>query len=226
MSRTLLVTGGNRGIGLAIVKGLAQTQEDTILLGCRNLDQGNKLANEIGSNVNAVELDLSNQEVLKKNIESIQSQYSIDVLVNNAGVLDSGNLLEVSFEGILNSTQINTLAPIQLIQAFAPKMIEKGYGRIVNISSGWGSFGEGLTGPFAYSTSKAFLNGVTKSGAQSLPANVKMNSMCPGWVRTDMGGPDATLSPEEGAETAIWLSNLPEEGPTGKFFRAKEEISW
>ncbi len=227
MDRTLLVTGGNRGIGLAIVQGLSENENDTVLLGCRNLKQGKDLAQSIGKNVIAVELDLSNQEQLNLNIEAILKDHSkIDVLVNNAGILIDGNLLEVSMKDIELSAQINSLAPIQLVKKIAPIMIRNNYGRIVNISSGWGSFGEGINGPFAYSTSKAFINALTKNGSLALTQNVKMNSMCPGWVRTDMGGANANRSPEEGAATALWLSNLPDDGPNGSFFRDKEQIEW
>jgi NAD(P)-dependent dehydrogenase (short-subunit alcohol dehydrogenase family) len=105
-------------------------------------------------------------------------------------------------------------------------MITRGFGRIVNLSSGWGAFAEGLTGPAAYSVSKAALNALTLSLSKDLPQNVKVNSMCPGWVRTRMGGSGASLSPEEGADTAIWLATLPEDGPNGGFFRRRKPINW
>ncbi|MEM8681130.1 MAG: SDR family NAD(P)-dependent oxidoreductase, partial [Planctomycetota bacterium] len=96
----------------------------------------------------------------------------------------------------------------------------------VNISSGWGSFAEGLAGPAAYSVSKAALNALTLTLSQSVPAEVKVNAVCPGWVRTDMGGPSASRSPKEGAETAVWLATLPADGPTGGFFRDRRRIAW
>ena len=105
-------------------------------------------------------------------------------------------------------------------------MIQRGYGRIVNVSSGWGSFAEGLTGPAAYSITKAALNALTVTLARELPPNVKVNSICPGWVRTRMGGSEATRSPEEGAETALWLATLPEDGPSGGFYRDNNLINW
>jgi NAD(P)-dependent dehydrogenase (short-subunit alcohol dehydrogenase family) len=105
-------------------------------------------------------------------------------------------------------------------------MNARGYGRIVNVSSGWGSFAEGLAGPGAYSISKAALNALTLSLSKDLPANVKVNSMCPGWVRTRMGGEGAPRTPEEAADTAIWLSTLPQDGPTGGFYRDRKLIAW
>jgi NAD(P)-dependent dehydrogenase (short-subunit alcohol dehydrogenase family) len=112
------------------------------------------------------------------------------------------------------------------IRSLVPSMIASGYGRIVNVSSGWGSFAEGMGGPGAYGVTKAALNALTVRLAKELPSTVKVNAMCPGWVRTRMGGPSATRSPEEGADTAVWLSTLPEDGPTGGFFRDREPIEW
>lgn len=225
--RTILVTGGNRGIGLAIVKGLAENVDDTILLGSRNMQEGEKEAGSIGKNVKAVRLDLSNQEQLATHIESIKQNHGqVEVLVNNAGVLKEGRFLDISDENFEESLRVNVLAVYQLVRAFVPDMIKNNYGRIINISSGWGSFEEGLTGPFAYSFAKASLNALTLTLSNVLPNNVKVNSMCPGWVRTRMGGMTAPRSPEKGAETAIWLANLDPDGPSGKFFRDKKLIKW
>ena len=107
-----------------------------------------------------------------------------------------------------------------------PGMKSRNYGRVVNLSSGWGAFSEGLAGPGAYGVAKAALNALTVSAARALPANVKVNAMCPGWVRTRMGGMTATRSPEEGADTAIWLATLDNDGPTGGFFRDRAPIDW
>lgn len=105
-------------------------------------------------------------------------------------------------------------------------MLERQYGRIVNLSSGWGAFSAGLEGPTAYAVSKAALNALTVKFDQATPEQIKINCLCPGWVKTDMGGSQADRSPEEGAETAIWLATLPEDGPTGGFFRDKHLIPW
>jgi NAD(P)-dependent dehydrogenase (short-subunit alcohol dehydrogenase family) len=149
-------------------------------------------------------------------------RHADDILVNNAGVLEDGNLLEVSDEKFQFSLRVNFLAPFDLIRLAAPGMIKRRYGRIVNVSSGWGSFAEGLSGPAAYSVSKAALNALTLSLSKNLPHDVKVNSMCPGWVRTRMGGEGASRSPEEGADTAIWLATLPENGPNGGYFRDRK----
>ncbi len=116
--------------------------------------------------------------------------------------------------------------PLLLMHHLTPHMVSQRYGRVVNLSSGWGAFSDGVAGPGAYGVAKAALNALTVSAARTLPNSVKVNSMCPGWVRTRMGGANASRSPEEGAETAIWLATLDENGPTGGFFRDKRSIDW
>jgi NAD(P)-dependent dehydrogenase (short-subunit alcohol dehydrogenase family) len=97
---------------------------------------------------------------------------------------------------------------------------------MVNVSSGWGSFAEGLEGPASYAVSKAALNALTVSLARALRGDVTVNACCPGWVRTRMGGAEAELSPEQGADTIVWLATLPAGGPSGSFFRARKRIAW
>ncbi len=224
MKRTALVTGANRGIGLAIAKGLA-AQDFNVLMGCRDAHSGKVEAVKINSI--AVDLDLSDRETLKNNLDTILSSFpKIDVLVNNAGVLENGSMMDVSMEDFYASMRVNFEAPYELIHTIAPQMIERGYGRIVNVSSGWGSFVDGLNGPAAYSVSKAALNALTLSFSQAVPHNVKINAMCPGWVRTRMGGATASRSPEEGAQTALWLATLDDDGPSGGFFRDEQPIPW
>ena len=225
MSKLALVTGANRGIGLAIAKGLAD-EGLKVLMAVRDVSAGKKSAKEV-EGAEVVQLDLSDREQLKKQIDEIIEKYpDIDVVVNNAGILKEGDINNVSDEDFNLSMNVNFFGPYEMIRAFAPLMEKKGYGRIVNVSSGWGSFyDDGLTGPAAYSISKAALNALTLNSSRAY-ANVKINSMCPGWVKTDMGGPSATRSPEEGADTAIFLATLPDSGPTGKFFRDRKEIDW
>jgi NAD(P)-dependent dehydrogenase (short-subunit alcohol dehydrogenase family) len=225
--RTALVTGANRGIGFAIAAGLNELGGIKVLVGSRRAADGEDTARKLGGSAIAVPLDLSTPETLTRQIKDIVSaRQAIDILVNNAGVLEAGNLLEIGSDRLNYSLQVNFLGPIELIRAFVPGMNARGYGRIVNVSSGWGSFAEGLSGPAAYSISKAALNALTVSLAKDLIKNVKVNSMCPGWVRTRMGGDAAPRTPEEGADTAIWLATLPGDGPTGGFYRDRKLIEW
>jgi NAD(P)-dependent dehydrogenase (short-subunit alcohol dehydrogenase family) len=128
---------------------------------------------------------------------------------------------------VLETFKTNTLGPLQLIQAVVPHMKARGYGRIVNLSSGAGQLADMGGGFPAYRMSKAALNALTRIAAAELgPGDIKINAMCPGWVKTAMGGPGATRSVEKGAETAVWLATLPADGPTGGFFRDRKPIPW
>jgi len=222
-----LVTGANRGIGKAIVAGLANIEGIRVLLGSRDRQKGVEAAGALPGGVEVVELDVSDRAALKDQVRGIEASFGpVDILVNNAGILRRGDIFEAEEAGFDETLRINLAGPFDLIRLVLPGMRERGYGRIVNVSSGWGSFAEGLEGPVSYAVSKAGLNALTASTARNLPADVKVNSMCPGWVRTDMGGMDAVRSPEEGADTAIWLATLPKDGPSGGFFRDRKPIGW
>ncbi len=207
--------------------GLNRPAEIKVLVGSRRAEDGENAARALGGNAVAVQLDLSRSEDIRSQVKNIVDVHGgIDILVNNAGVLEPGNILEIQSNKLNYSLQVNFLAPLELIRELVPGMNERGYGRIVNVSSGWGSFAEGLSGPAAYSISKAALNALTLSLSKDLPKNVKVNSMCPGWVRTRMGGEAAPRTPEEAAHTAIWLATLPDDGPTGGFYRDRRLIEW
>jgi NAD(P)-dependent dehydrogenase (short-subunit alcohol dehydrogenase family) len=228
VGRTVLVTGANRGIGLGCVEALvAHSDVSTVLLAARQLGDAKTAAAAFGSKVKPVQLDLTSAETRARDVTAILKAHPVvDALINNAGVLENGGFLEVSDEKLQHSIAVNFEAPLHLARLFAPGMIARGYGRVVNVSSGWGSFAEGLTGPAAYSMTKAALNSITLVASQSLPTSVKINSCCPGWVRTRMGGAGASRSVEEGADTPVWLATLPDSGPTGGFFRSRKVIAW
>jgi NAD(P)-dependent dehydrogenase (short-subunit alcohol dehydrogenase family) len=229
MTRTAIVTGANRGIGLAIARKLAELGHQ-VLLGSRDLKVGEDAVQSLrrpGLNLEPVQIDLTSAATVDAAIRAIQkSGRQVDTLVNNAGVLHEKPLLELTDEEIADSIAVHLAGPLRLIRALAPSMIACGYGRIVNLSSGWGSFAEGMEGPGMYGVTKAALNALTVRLAKELPSTVKVNALCPGWVRTRMGGQGATRSPDEGADTAVWLATLPEDGPTGGFFRDRKPIEW
>jgi NAD(P)-dependent dehydrogenase (short-subunit alcohol dehydrogenase family) len=151
---------------------------------------------------------------------------SVAVLVNNAAVYPGEGLLDPSTDVLRATMEINFFGASRTCRAFVPGMVARGYGRIVNVSSGSGSFAEGLPGPPAYSVSKAALNALTVKLAAEVSGDVKVNAVCPGWVRTRMGGRSASRSAEEGADTIVWLATLPARGPNGGFFRDREKISF
>ena len=229
MQRTVLVTGANRGIGLAIARELAELGH-SVLLSSRDAKAGEDAARSLrrlGLAVAPLHVDLTVAATIDAAINDIhKSGRSVDVLVNNAGVLHEKPLLELTDAEIADSIAVHLTGPLRLIRALVPTMVARGYGRIVNVSSDWGSFAAGLGGPGLYGVTKAALNALTVRLAKELPSAVKVNAMCPGWVRTRMGGQSATRTPDEGADTAVWLATLPDDGPTGGFFRDRQPIEW
>lgn len=214
-----LVTGGNRGIGLAIAQGL-KAQGLDVTIGSRDLAHGTKAV--AGTGIGCVALDVTDHESIEN---AIAATGPFDVLVNNAGVLLYKPMLEDP-DGYRTCMSVMVDGPYQLIRACEPHMRARNYGRIVNISSGWGAFSEGITAPGAYGVAKAALNAMTLVLSQQLHTSIKINAMCPGWVKSRMGGAGAPRSVEEGADTAIWLATLNGEGPTGGLFRNRKPIGW
>ena len=217
MARAALVTGGNRGIGRAIAAGLV-AQGYTVTITARDRAEGAEAAAALGC-------DWALADLLEPDTLRQFDGAPFDILINNAGILPRGSLLE-NPEGYFDAMAVMVDGPFRLTLALAPSMAARGWGRIVNLSSGWGAFAEGLGGPNAYGIAKAALNAQTVAFARDLPETVKINAVCPGWVRTRMGGAGANRSPEEGADTALWLATLPEDGPTGGFFRRRKPIPW
>ena len=214
-----LVTGANRGIGFAIAKGLRARGAD-VVIAARDPEEGADAARALSCR--SVALDLGRPETLAPAMEEAGP---VEILVNNAGVLHDVSLLSVDND-FAEAMQVMVHAPHALIRLALPGMEAARHGRIVNLSSGWGSHAEGLAGPGAYGIAKAALNALTRVLPRDLPRYVSVNAVDPGWVRTRMGGPGATKSPEEGADTAIWLACQPDGGPTGRFFRNRAEVPW
>lgn len=235
MKKLCLVTGANRGIGFEIAKTMA-SKGYHVLLGCRNLEKAQNAVKEIAQtaeqHVQAIELDTSDEMSIKRAFAQIEKEFgSLDVLVNNAGVFLDNNQVEGSLNTpasvIRDTFATNTLGPFLMIQNALPLMRKKGFGRIVNISSGMGQLSD-MNGGFAgYRISKAGLNAVTRIFADETSGeDILINSCCPGWVKTDMGGSQAEREISQGAETPVWLATLQKGGPTGGFFRDREPIAW
>jgi len=230
MARTALITGGNRGIGLAVARTLLGKGLDVVLTARRGADAqaaAASLTSRGTARVRAEELDLASEASVGAAAARLgKERVAIDVLVDNGGVLIEGDVLTTVSADFASAFAVNLFGALWCCRAFVPGMLARGYGRVVNVSSGWGAFAEGLDGPASYSVSKAALNALTVSLARSLRFDVKANACCPGWVRTRMGGSGAELSPEQAADGVVWLATLPADGPNGGFFRAREPIGW
>ncbi|HEX3645299.1 MAG TPA: SDR family oxidoreductase [Vicinamibacterales bacterium] len=223
--RTALVTGANRGIGLEVCRQLAALGL-RVMLTARDRSKADGAARSLrpGGDVVAARLDVTDPV----SIRALASE-QIDVLVNNAAVLvDEGEgVLELTAENLRMTFETNVFAPIAVSQAFVPGMISRGYGRIVNVSSQAGQLTSMSTYAPAYSMSKAALNAFTRQLASATRGTgILVNSACPGWVRTDMGGRNAPRSVEQGADTIVWLATLEARGPTGGFFSDRKPIAW
>ncbi len=227
--RTALVTGGNRGIGFEACRQLARAGLRVVLT-ARDPGLGTAAAQQLageGLDVRFAAMDVGDEASVAECARQLgEAGIGVDVLINNAGVSPEGALLSLPTEKLLDALRVNFLGAFWACRAFVPAMIDAGYGRIVNVSSGYGAFSRGLEGPPAYSLSKAALNAFTLKLAAELPAQVKVNAMCPGWVRTRMGGSEAPRSVEQAPDTLVWLATLPEDGPSGGFFRDRRPVPW
>lgn len=216
---TALITGANRGIGKAIATGL-KARGCRVTLGARDEDAGRAAAAELG--VGFARLDLMDPDSY---FDAITRAGGFDILVNNAGILGRESLLSPKSD-FDTAMEVMVNAPLDLIRLNTPHWRETGWGRVVNMTSSLGSFADGLRGPGAYGVAKAALNALTLALARDLPVGVKINSCDPGWVASRMGGEKAPRTVEQGADTPIWLALLPDDGPTGGFFRDREPCAW
>lgn len=227
--RVALVSGGNRGIGLEVCRQLAE-KDYTVILGSRDESQGQEAAGKLDGDVYARQLDVSDRESVERLAGQIGEDFGrLDVLVNNAGVSnDNGQSgVEADLDRVREALEANLFGAWHLCEATIPLMQANGYGRIVNVSSGLGALEDMGGGQPGYRLSKAGLNVLTRILASELRGTgILVNSVCPGWVRTDMGGSNASRSVEDGADTPVWAATLQDNGPTGGFFRDRRPIAW
>lgn len=232
-----VVTGANRGLGLETSRQLAQSGL-TVIMTSRDPVKGEKATDELhkqGLDVTFRPLDVTDARSIRQLAEFIANEYGrVDVLVNNAGVFldpvgdsdaSASTVFRADIETLRATMETNLYGPLRLCQALIPLM--EGSGRVVNVSSGMGQLSEMNGGCPGYRLSKTALNALTRILADELQnTRIKVNSVCPGWVRTDMGGAHATRSVEEGVETIVWLATLGDDGPSGGFFRDRKAIPW
>lgn len=234
--RVALVTGANRGIGLEISRRLAARGLVVVLSG-RDRAALDKAAAALPA-ARAWRLDVRDRAMIPVVVAEILAELGrLDVLVNNAGIQRDGpeSIASMPFGLLEQSLETNVYGPLALSQAVLPAMRRQQYGRIVNVSSTLGAFADILdpASPYgavdspAYRFSKGALNLLTALFARQVAgSNILVNSACPGWVRAGCGSERAPLSAEEGADTPVWLATLPDDGPSGGFFRERAPISW
>ena len=226
------MTGANRGIGLETCRALAGLGHRVILTS-RNETAGLAALETLQTGKGEIlyhQLDVTDQISILNLRDFVVSRFgTADMLINNAAILPDpyGRILKVNTGKFRAAFETNTLGPLMLCQAFIPLMKKKNYGRVVNVSSGAGQVENMLNDMPAYRLSKLALNGLTQILAKNAQgSNVLVNAACPGWVRSDMGGPAAERSLEEGADGIVWLATLPDGGPSGGFFRDRKRIPW
>ncbi len=222
--RVALVTGANRGIGLEVCRQLG-SRGWRVFLGSRDYEKGDAAARRIGGDVSAVALIVDDPDAPFRLNAAIGP---VDVLINNAGVhYDTWETaLKPDWRIVREAFETNLFGAWRMAQAFAPEMRARGWGRIVNVSSGAGSLASMGAGTPAYATSKAALNALTRVLAGELAeSGVLVNAVCPGWVATDMGGAGGRPV-ADGAASVLWAVDLPDDGPTGGFFRDGRPVAW
>jgi NAD(P)-dependent dehydrogenase (short-subunit alcohol dehydrogenase family) len=227
-----LVTGGNKGIGLAICEGLLKSGFE-VILAARSIDKAKTaIAGLQSPQVQPLVLDVADDNSIESAVRELHDHKipQLDVLVNNAGIYPDKDGIDITNidRALLDKTmQTNTYGALRTAQACLPLLQKSTSARIINVSSGLGAI-DGLSATGAsYSLSKLALNGVTIMLADALKSQgIAVYSMCPGWVKTDMGGENAARTPAQGADTAIWLATAAKPDLSGKFFRDRQEISF
>jgi NAD(P)-dependent dehydrogenase (short-subunit alcohol dehydrogenase family) len=229
--RTALVTGANRGLGREVCRQLAAKGMHVVLT-ARDGAKAEAAAKALRStgDVTAAVLDVTDSRSIRALAAGLASRgVHVDVLVNNAAILvgESRGVLDLPIDELRATLETNVIGALAVSQAFVPRMVERRFGRVVNVSSEAGQLASMGTYAPAYSLSKSALNALTRQLAAVTPGQgVLVNSACPGWVRTDMGGSSAPRSVEQGADTIVWLATLPNDGPTGGFFSERRPIEW
>jgi NAD(P)-dependent dehydrogenase (short-subunit alcohol dehydrogenase family) len=228
-----LISGANRGIGREVARELAELGHHVILT-ARDPAAAERAAEELSDggrlSLQPEQLDVADPEGVERLRERVESDPArLDALVNNAGVMGvvGTSVADAPLDDAHETIETNVFGAWRLTQALLPLLRRSTAPRIVNVSSGAGQLSDMNGGYPGYRISKTALNALTRILSQEEgPNGILVNSMCPGWVRTDMGGSAATRSVAEGADTAVWLATLPDDGPTGGFFRDRAPIPW
>jgi NAD(P)-dependent dehydrogenase (short-subunit alcohol dehydrogenase family) len=224
-----VITGANRGIGREVARCLLATGAH-VLVCARDEEAARSAARALGGAATPRQLDVTDEASVRSLAAFADAELGrVDVLVNNAGVsLDPWvPVLDVDPDVARATFEVNVQGPLRMCRTLVPLMLRNGYGRVVNVSSQLGSFARMSGRTFAYRASKAALNVLTRTLASELAGtNVLVNSACPGWARTGIGGVDAPRSAASGAHVIVELATLPDDGPTGGFFEEAGVVPW
>lgn len=232
-----LVTGANRGLGLGVVEALAR-KGFGVVLGSRDAAKGAEAAHRLkeqGLSVEALHLDVTADKSVRAAFDFVKEKWGrLDVLVNNAGVFLDGivgqpstGALTTPVSTLEQTLETNLVGAYRMCQTFLPLIQKSPSGRIVNVSSGMGGLTEMQGGSPAYRISKTALNSLTKVLSLDLKdSRILVNSVCPGWVRTDMGGASATRDLDQGVASILWAATLPDNGPSGGYYRDGKSLPW
>jgi NAD(P)-dependent dehydrogenase (short-subunit alcohol dehydrogenase family) len=230
-SLVAIVTGANRGIGLEVVRQLAR-RGMRVVLGSRDLEKGEAAARSLsreGVTVFPHQLDVTDQKSIDRLLRAVTTEFGqLDVLVNNAGILyDTWQQgITADLNVVHTALETNLFGAWRMCQTFLPLLRQSQAGRVVNVSSESGSLASMGGGTPAYSISKAALNALTRILAAELSeTGILVNAVCPGWVATDMGGAGGRPV-SQGAAGIVWAATLPDNGPTGGFFRDGKRLPW
>jgi NAD(P)-dependent dehydrogenase (short-subunit alcohol dehydrogenase family) len=227
--RIALVSGGNRGIGLEVCRQLAE-RGYTVVMGSRDEEKGRVAAERLEGDVIPHQLDVSDAGSVDRMAAFLEEEVGrLDILVNNAAISnDEGQRgVDADLDRVRESLEANLFGAWRLCEIAIPLMRRNGYGRIVNVSTGLAALEDMGGGSPGYRVSKTALNALTRILASELRGSgILVNAVNPGWVQTDMGGSGATRPVEEGAEALVWAATLPNNGPTGGFFRDRQPVPW
>ena len=229
-----VITGASRGLGRAAARHLTTVEGHLVVATARNCADLDPLQSELeiaGHPIECRQLDVTDDKSVAALREWLGNRFGrVDVLVNNAGIsIDhySTSVLELPLDSLRTTLETNLFGVLRVTQALVPLMRLSRAGRVVNLSSGLGQLSDMDSGVPAYRISKTALNALTRIlAAETAGSRIKVNAACPGWCRTDLGGQDAPRSPEEGIDTVVWLATLPDDGPSGVFFRDRRAIPW